>query len=372
MPFRDMPFSAIALLCLGPGDHVVEGYTARRLGGLLSRSPATTCVAVSPNDFTVAGTDVLIGRGLLFNEKGEAQEEQFDPPVAPDFVYYIYEPQPQRDVAARELLARISLHGVRTNYDPDASQLGVKSVLEERCREYEEASGRKIPRPRTIVIAGGGGKDEIVQFMRRVGPCIIKPHNESRSRGVGVLLPGESVSGLELGTECYVVQELVARPLLMDGFKTGLRVYLIVDDLKRSYSLSQVGLVKLAPAPYRVGDPAAEIVGPYEQRDGSWPTIYLLNELVEGDETRATWTAIRKSIDQTIDLFMEAVSWRAGLFHQRLPSTQIWGIDILVRETNGTYEAYLIEVNTFPQLYRGDAFTDAAVDNVVRYELFSK
>jgi hypothetical protein len=337
---------------------------------LLASDPATRCVAVAPNDFTVSGTAVFIGGGLLFNESGEAREEHFDPPVAPDFVYYIYDPYLERDLAARELLTRISRQGVRTNYDPDASQLGVKSVLEERCREYEESSGRKIPRPRTIIVTGDRGKDEIVQFMGNVGPCIIKPHNESRSRGVAVLLSEESASALELGSRCHVVQELVSRPLLMDGCKTGLRVYLIVNDLKRSYSLSQVGLVKLAPRAYRVGDPAAEIVGPYEQRDGSWPTIYLLHELVAGEETRATWTAIRKSIDQTIDLFMEAVSWRAGLFYQRVPSTQIWGVDILIRETDGRYVAYLIEVNTFPQLYRGDTVTDAAVDDVIRGELF--
>ena len=360
----------IALLCPGRRRGAVQGYTVGRIGRLLSAEPDVMCLAVAPDDFVVSAGGVSLRGGLCF-EGTDTGERCFEPPLVPDFVYYGYDPDPVRDVAARELLISIAEHGVRTNYDPDATQLGVKSILEERCREYEESSGRRIPRPRTLVVDGDRDKESIVEFLRKFGPCIIKPHNLSRSRGVAILSSEDDVGQLELGSMCHVVQELVDRPLLMGGCKTGLRVYLIVHDLKRSYSLSQVGLVKVAPEPYRLGDPVAEIIGPYEQRDGSWPPIYLLNELVASDDTRSAWESIRRSIDQTIDLFMESVSWRAGLFHQRVPTTQIWGIDILVRESEGADEAILIEVNTFPQLYRGDTITDAAVDTVLRDEVFA-
>lgn len=59
------------------------------------------------------------------------------------------------------------------------------------------------------------------------------------------------------------------------------------------------------------------------------------------------------------------------MFHHRDPTTQIWGIDMIISETDGNHEAYLIEVNTFPQLYRGDTVTDAAVDAVLRDEVFA-
>lgn len=97
----------------------------------------------------------------------------------------------------------------------------------------------------------------------------------------------------------------MSSPLLIDGRKTGLRVYVIVDDLKRSYSLSQVGLVKLAPKPYQLADPLAEIIGPYERHNGSWPTIYLLNALVASADTSATWRPIRAGIEETIGRLMK-------------------------------------------------------------------
>jgi hypothetical protein len=360
----------IALLSLNSeSPTTLTDYTALRLGKFLSRQASVVWVSVS--DFCLSGDRARILRGLQI--EGDRLAECFFPvPIEPAYVFFVHHSIPREYSRCLDLLTQLGERGIKTNYDPDAGSLGVKSVLEERCREYETASGRTVPRPQTITIRSEQENSSIIEFMKTAGPCILKPHNSSRSRGISILANEQEVEQLALGKNLYVVQELLPEPFLIDGYKTGLRVYLMIHDLKRSYSLSEQGLVKLPARPYVRADPEAEIVGPHMKRDGNWPAIYLLKDLVNSEHTEGEWKPIRKSIEKTIDLLMEAVSWRAGMFHRRPPTAQIWGVDLLIQRNGAEFKAYLIEVNTFPALYREDDVTDGILDEVVAAELFAK
>jgi hypothetical protein len=362
----------IALLCLET-DTVsgLEDYTACRLGRLLSSGSLVMCLAVSRKDFVLSENRATVNHGFRFAEDS-FEEQLFDIPIEPAYVFFIHRFTEKEHKRCLDLLTNIAQRGIPTNYDADASSLGIKSVLEQRCLAYEMASGRKIPRPKTIIIRGDKDKTCISELMSDVGPCIIKPHNSSRSQGVSVLATQQQVDQLVLGTSFYVVQELLSEPFLIDGYKTGLRVYLMVYDLKWSYWLSEQGLVKLPAERYVRADSEAEIVGPHMKRHGVWPVIYLLKDLVNSAEHQHEWKPIRRSIEKTIDLFMESVSWRAGMFHRRFPTLQIWGVDLLIQRDGKELIAYLIEVNTFPALYREDEFTDGILDEVFAEELFAK
>src|ERR1700733_15491597 len=101
------------------------------------------------------------------------------------------------------------------------------------------------------------------------------------------------------------------------------------------------------------GNPHAEMAGPSQaKRMGFTPMIHLLRDLNGSDACLVpAWREIRSSIEQTLDVFMEAVSWRAGMFYKTLPSFLFWGVDIAVQCSEEGPKAYLIEVNTFPALY---------------------
>jgi hypothetical protein len=341
----------------------------------LAKNNTLHCTVASLESFLFSENDVLVTKGAEL-ENEVLIVKQFANPVTPDYVFfYNVSDDPAGGLIYYKLLNALAARGIAVSYDEDASCLGIKSILEQRCSEFEHISGLVIPRPKTCIIKGPADKEKISRFLNEAGPCILKPHNSSRARGIRLLVAESQAEQLILDNDRYVLQQLVANPMTMNGYKIGLRIYLLISDLRKpAYTIAEEGLVKCAVQPYMRGNPEAEIVGSsYAKRLGFVPVTYLLKDLMNTTENNMpSWKAIRASIEKTIYVFMEAVAWRAGMHHNTLPSFQMWGIDIAIQLTNDGPEAYLIEVNPFPALYRNDLVTDNATDSVFADELFAK
>jgi glutathione synthase/RimK-type ligase-like ATP-grasp enzyme len=353
----------------------LRDYTLRRLSKILTEHPSFACTVVSCDDFCLEENEVSIKRGAILN--GDVLvTTSFDRPIRPDYVYFhSLTDIPNRHAQCLKLLTELAERGVTVNYDADSSMMGMKSVLEHRCDEFHRESGLAIPRPRTLIFKANEDRSKIVDFMRAGAPCILKPHNSSRARGVRVLVSEEQVAQLILSDDTYVLQELLSDPMTVNEHKVGLRVYLAIRDLRRpTYAVLEQGLLKCAVQPYMRGNPQAEIVGTsYAKRIGFTPVIHLFHDLNRsGAPLIPAWREIRSSIEKTLDVFMEAVSWRAGMFYKTLPSFLFWGVDIAIQCSEDGPKAYLIEVNTFPALYRNDTGTDNAMDGEFIEELFAK
>jgi glutathione synthase/RimK-type ligase-like ATP-grasp enzyme len=353
----------------------LRDYTLRRLSKILTEHPSFSCTVVSCDDLCLEANEVAIKHGAILS--GDVLvPTSFDRPIRPDYVYFhSLTDIPNRHAQCLKLLTELAERGVPVNYDADSSMMGIKSVLEYRCNEFHRESGLAIPRPRTLIFRKNEDRSKIVDFIRAGAPCILKPHNSSRARGIRVLVSEEQVPRLILTDDIYILQELLANPMTMNEHKVSLRVYLTIRDLRRpTYAVLEQGLLKCAVQPYMRGNPQAEIVGTsYAKRIGFTPVIHLFRDL-NGSEAWLVpaWREIRSSIEKTLDLFMEAVSWRAGMFYKTLPSFLFWGVDIAIQCSKDGPKAYLIEVNTFPALYRNDAVTDNAMDGEVIEELFAK
>jgi len=354
----------------------LKDYTLRRLSKIITEHPSFACTVVSCDDFCLEENAVSIKHGAILN--GDALvTASFDTPIRPDYVYFhSLTDIPNRHSQCLKLLTALAERGVPVNYDADSSMMGIKSVLEYRCNEFHRESGLTIPRPRTLIFkANEEDRSKIVNFLRAGAPCILKPHNSSRARGVRILVSEEQVPQLILSDDIYVLQELLSNPMTVNGYKVSLRVYLAIRDLRRpTYAILGQGLLKCAVQPYMRGNPHAEIVGTsYAKRMGFTPMIHLFHDLNGSDACLVpAWREIRSSIEQTLDVFMEAVSWRAGMFYKTLPSFLFWGVDIAVQCSEEGPKAYLIEVNTFPALYRNHTVTDNAMDREFIEELFAK
>ena len=106
--------------------------------------------------------------------------------------------------------------------------------------------------PRTFVLPADRGALEraaAAGLLRGGGALIVKPLNSSRGRGVKMVL-----STAELPSDPaakLLVQEYIERPLLLQGRKFDLRLYVAVTsfDPLRAYVFEQ-GLARFANAPY--------------------------------------------------------------------------------------------------------------------------
>jgi len=353
----------------------VKFYNHRivRLGIAVSKNAAINCIITSADDFDIAADRVTIKQGTILKD-GELAQQHFTDPLTPDYVFLSCDSEdPNENLQSFKLLEHIAERGIPVNFDGDASKIDVKSILEERCKTFELVSGLQILRPKTVIINGPGDKQKIVDFIKANGASILKPHDSSRGRGIQTIATESQINQLIFGEDRYVLQNLIPNPMTLNGYKIGLRVYLMIQDLRKPvYSIPEQGLVKLAVQPYIRGNAESEIVGSsYAERLGYTPVMYLFKDLLNSDQ-KSTWTEIRYSIEKTLSLFMESVSWRANMSCRRLPSFQCWGVDIAIEVTDEGPKAHLIEVNTTPALYRNNVKADNATDIVFTNELFVK
>jgi hypothetical protein len=270
-----------------------------------------------------------------------------------------------RNEVVAHLLLEAARRGVVTNAPGPLGRWGRKDQLEYGMRWYERVSGRRITRPETHPVAAVQAPLVLASFIARGLDAIVKPANAARGERLRLISSSDKLDGFE-EDEPVVVQELVRSPLLADGFKTDLRVYLLIDGTSRERSrrLPPI-LVRRAAAPYARLDERAEITNTsYRRRLGLPPDIQPLDEVSFPESIRME---LRTQLHSLTEILLDALfrwkgqhDWRGNCDAAR---AMIWGLDVIASIEPGPLTLFLLEINVYPQLFRGDAVCDALVED---------
>jgi glutathione synthase/RimK-type ligase-like ATP-grasp enzyme len=276
-----------------------------------------------------------------------------------------------RQAVVARVLHAAARRGVMTNASGPEGVWWRKDRLELALRWWTRQTGRVVTRPETAVVSARYVPLTLETFARRGWTAIVKPSAGARAEGVHIIRPGEQAPRVwPHGT--YIVQRLVAAPYLAAGRKIDLRAYILVDSASRSRSkLLPLILVRRAPLDWVQGAEVAEITNSsFKERLGLPPQIYPL-ELCPGISEPLRAEIIR-SVDGLSDELLDALfAWRRGSRHNT-PHTRralIWGIDVLLQHGASGVEPTLLEVNVYPQMFRGDPVCDRAVEDLFGNEL---
>ena len=256
------------------------------------------------------------------------------------------------------LLKSLGERGIIVNYAPKLCALGDKSILERRCREIEQDTATKIPRPDTWLYDCDGSDN-----LQR--PCpelrIIKPANKSRAEGISLIRKHETIA--ESLYPC-VAQELLENPLLVGGHKIDARAYVFIWNKPRfGFSLSHYVRIRHAGIAYRRGEPLAEICSTSAcKRAGISGKV---SSLAEVELPASEIIAIREQIAYTVSQTM----CLAVRITPDYPLFTVWGLDLALCLKDRQATAMLLEVNPFPQFFNGDGCADAQIDDILMAEM---
>ena len=266
-------------------------------------------------------------------------------------------PKCDSNAVAHRIVAAASRMGVATNAAGADAYLGRKDEMETVLRAYARATGQRVPRPQTHVVAGEQVPAVLGNFHSSGRAGIVKPARGARAEGTRVATAGDPVAAWP-GDEDFVVQELIPDPLLVNGHKCDLRVYLTVcaEGRKRSYRLGPV-YVRVAPVPYVHGSLEAEITNSALRcRLGLPMAIGPLNT-VDG-LSDATRRVIGDRLRELLADLQSAHEWWIGSMESWCPSPPgsrrvlIWGLDVAPHAAP-ELQLSLLEINVYPVLFCG-------------------
>jgi len=269
-----------------------------------------------------------------------------------------------RNEIVAHLLLEAARRGVVANAPGPLGRWGRKDQLEYGLRWYQRVAGRRIERPETHPVSAAQARLVLASFAARGVNAIVKPANAARGEGLHLVGAGAELAGID-EAESIIVQELLQSPLLADDAKTDLRVYLLVDGRSRGNSrqLSPI-LVRRAACAYVPLDERAEITNTsYRRRARLPPGIAPLEgspfEETVRTELRAQIHAISEDLLDALFLWKRTYDWSGNRDAARV---MIWGLDFIAATTPGGVRVCLLEINVYPQLFRGDPACDALVD----------
>ncbi len=266
-----------------------------------------------------------------------------------------------RNILAAAVLREAGRRSVVTNALGPEGQLGHKDRLEFILRASGRATARRIPRPRTVVASASQLRQAVAYFQRRGEACVIKPANRSRGEGIRIVAASAEFQGAP-GDGEFVVQALVANPVLADERKVDLRAYLRIDSHCRSRSgLLGPMFVRRAAAAYDRGQLEAEITNSaFKAARGAPIDIRPLSghPELDIDRIRAQTRAVAAALTDTATARIQSHPVAPGDGRRVL----LWGIDLLPHWVGGRQELSLLEVNCYPQLFRGVPDCDRACE----------
>jgi hypothetical protein len=193
---------------------------------------------------------------------------------------------------------------------------------------------------------------------------IVKPRASSRGRGIRLITQSAQIPR---GSKS-LVQQYIANPLLVDGYKLDIRVYVVVTswDPLRAY-INEDGLVRFAVQKYKAG-------AKYYKRKGAHITNYSVNKnhkaYVESDsdsqgskwsieafrrwlrerllvDDEAVWAEIKDQCIRTLLACEGRVFQMCKQHGGDGKCYELWGFDLLLDDQ---LKAWVIEVNTSPSL----------------------
>lgn len=256
----------------------------------------------------------------------------------------------------------------RVNHFPRSYELTRKDRLYKNIERMQHARGFKHFDfiPQTFVMPGEF-RDLCSTHYRIKGPWIVKPVASSRGRGIFIV---ENPSQVPLD-EPVVVAKYISKPLLVQGHKCDLRLYVLVTSFDPLVVyIYEEGLVRLATVRYdsshkqlwnpcmhlcnysinkyhsdyvKSDDPTAENVG------HKWTLSALLRHLkVQGKDTALLMAQIEDVVVKAMVATASAIVPACQMFVPNVNNCfELYGFDILIDED---LKPWLLEVNLSPSL----------------------
>lgn len=237
--------------------------------------------------------------------------------------------------------------GVVINHVPGSFALGRKDNLSKHLRLAARRAGDAFDFvPKTYLLPADRQR-LLEEFGAQKTFWIVKPAASAKGRGIKVISGRSELPGDE--DKQYIVQEYLDRPLLIDGRKWDMRVYLVVTcwDPLRAYLHREAGMARFASHPYdmaRIKDRFAHLTNfsvnkaaAGEVEDIKWSLPALLDH-IDGStafESAAVWAQVIDiaaktllSVEGTINNRVQRAGAGAGV-----RSFELLGLDLLLQET---------------------------------------
>jgi hypothetical protein len=270
----------------------------------------------------------------------------------------------------------------RVNHFPGNQQLTRKDLLQRNVARLRDLPGFRHARsfdivPTTFVMPRdySAFAAHFAEAAPRLGArnfWIVKPTNSSRGRGITLI---NEPRELRLG-EHVIVQRYVANPLLLNGFKFDLRLYVLVTSFQPLEAfLYGEGFARMCTAPFSLspermhdrfvhltnyaiqkdGSPSAELPDSGE-RGGSKISLSYLKQLLRarGVDTALLWARICAVVLKSLVCVEDRIAANANSF-------ELFGYDVLVDDE---LRPWLLEVNASPSLA-----IDTPLDRQVKQQL---
>jgi len=272
----------------------------------------------------------------------------------------------------------------RVNHFPGGTELTRKDSMYVHLNDMADSFGRDSFDfiPDTFVLP-----DQLEEFLelyeREKGLWIVKPHNAACGRGIFIL---RDLGDLPLD-ELSVVSRYVENPLLIQGLKFDLRVYVLVTQYEplRAY-IYREGLARFASKPYSVEDAhlgdayrhltnysinkyAPNFIENKEVQADNYGHKWSLSALNKhlaciGTDSKLMWTRIMDLIVKTLLAVEPTIGarTRSCMEHDGV-CFEIYGFDVLVDED---LKPWILEVNLSPSMQ-----ADSPLDWQVKSSLLS-
>ncbi|KAL7301419.1 hypothetical protein TKK_0005861 [Trichogramma kaykai] len=256
----------------------------------------------------------------------------------------------------------------KVNHFPRSYEITRKDRLYKNIEGMQRSRGTRNHDfiPQTFLLPNESRELQTAHFRYR-GPWIVKPKASSRGRGIYIVNSPEKI----LTDESVIVAQYINNPLLVDGHKCDLRLYVAVTsyDPLLIY-LYEEGLVRFATVKYDGGDqyvwnPCMHLCN---YSINKFHVDYVKSEDPDAEDVGHKWTLSAllrhlRSIGQDTELLMQKIedviiksilATASGIVSGikqfvKHPETcfELFGFDILIDDT---LKPWLLEVNLTPSL----------------------
>eukprot|EP00873_Tetraselmis_striata_P044561 jgi/Tetstr1/464825/TSEL_009564.t1 len=165
---------------------------------------------------------------------------------------------------------------------------------------------------------------------------IMKPVGSSRGRGISLV---SAVDDIVHG-EQVVMQKYIARPLLIDGYKFDLRLYVLVTSFNPLEAwLYQEGFARFATSKYTTDPASVDDLFPF---GGSKCSLTRLWELLQDDgiDRGRIWARITEVVLAALFAVQSSIPHNNNSF-------ELYGFDVIISRSQ---KVWLIEANSSPSL----------------------
>ena len=224
-----------------------------------------------------------------------------------------------------------------------------------------ERDGITVSRPSTYLVP----KADIARKLRDVGhrnPLIFKPSTGSQCHGIWLSTPRSFNTVAQRlrrsGRDAYVAQDLLPNPVLYDGKKVDLRLYVLVTSFRPlRLKLYREGVVRIAARRFSEaeGDPAlAELTGccyrrRRRQHIENISVAALLERLkAEGFPTADFWSDAEQLLQNAFRCLAAFPGFARVPYLER--RYYLGGVDVLLADCGDVLRPLFIETNYVPQL----------------------